>query len=110
MTIRLNEIHAIDHMTILGNNDPTDPATPSALTVAEVNAMGIGGASIPIVLTDPVTPTDGQMWLWREIISPEFTDGDYMGFGAFTYCDDVGTTNPLQLSVWDDVTSQIIRI
>lgn len=67
------------------------------------------GASIPIVTSDPVSPADGELWLLRETTGA-IADGTPIGLLlALTYTDNAGATAPLQLSVWDDVTSQIIR-
>lgn len=63
---------------------------------------------IPIVASDPVSPTDGQMWLLRQS-SAVHANGEIMGALGMTYHGDAGIIADLQLSTWDAVKSKIIR-
>ncbi len=68
-----------------------------------------GGESIPVVTSDPVSPTDGQMWKLRET-SGSIPDGQPIGLLlALTYTGNSGATSRLKLSMWDDVAGEIIR-
>lgn len=64
-------------------------------------AGGGGGTTIPIVTSDPGAPTDGELWLLRETVGAH-ADGEAMGMLGMTYTGDVGSVQPLQLSVNDD--------
>lgn len=72
---------------------------------------GVGnGTDVPIVTSDPASPTDGQMWLLRETTGA-IADGTPIGLLlALTYTGNTGSTAPLQLSVWDNTAGTIIRI
>lgn len=63
---------------------------------------------IPIVISDPVTPTDGEMWQLRETTGA-IPDGTAMGMMCLTYAGNAGVTAELQLSEWDDVAGVVIR-
>lgn len=67
------------------------------VTVASVG--GGGGFDIPILTSDPVSPTDGEMWNYREEII--HADGEIMGALGMTYQSDPGVIKPLKLSVND---------
>jgi hypothetical protein len=60
-----------------------------------------GGASIPLLTSDPVAPADGELWLLR-LTSGGHADGEAMGPLGLTYTGDVGGDLPLKLSVNDD--------
>lgn len=88
------------------NSSGIDLAAGKAFTV---DGSPISGSSIPVVTSDPVSPADGELWLLRET-SGAVPDGTPIGLLlALTYTGNTGTTLPLQLSVWDDVTNQIVR-
>jgi hypothetical protein len=70
---------------------------------------GGAGTSIPIVTSDPGSPTDGELWLLRATVGG-IANGVPIGLLlALTYTGNSGSTVPLQLSVWDDVVGSIIR-
>jgi len=67
-----------------------------------------GGGGIPVVTSDPATPTDGQLWSLRATTGA-IADGTAMGALGMTYSGNTGSTALLQLSQWDDVAGTIIR-
>ncbi len=67
-----------------------------------------GGSDIPVVTSDPATPTDGQLWSLRATTGA-IADGTAMGALGMTYSGNTGSTALLQLSQWDDVAGTIIR-
>lgn len=87
------------HASDTGNNGYYD-------NVASGWVWGAGaGITIPIVTSDPVSPTDGELWLLRETAGGH-ADGEGMGPLGLTYTGDTGTVAPLQLSVNDDGTTR----